>query len=185
MRVTIGEPDALAWATARLPVRVKRLDGHPLILLWQKFDGATSVLNLVEEDARSIGLVTWKGLEFLNADDSWREEKLKPGRRANRNRVTTKVHASAVRAEGVRAGNEMGGLEGVTGRSARANAEAKQNARRGAAQADAYGIANAGIERPAAEPMGHVEPLRGAESSYLRRLAQRLSGRKSSQDASR
>ncbi|WP_175942403.1 hypothetical protein [Burkholderia pyrrocinia] len=166
-----------------LPVRVKRLDGHPLILLWQKSNGATSVLNLVEEDARSIGSVTWKGLEFLNADDSWREEKLKPGRRASRNRVTAKVHASAVRAEGVRAGNEMGGLEGVTGRGARANAEAKQNARRGAAQATAYGIVDAGVEVHRTERMQLTAPSSVAESSYLRRLAQRLSARKSNPDA--
>lgn len=167
-----------------LPVRVKRLDGHPLILLWQRSNGTTSVLNIVEEDARSIGSVTWKGLEFLNADDSWREEKLKPARRASRNRVTTKVHASAVRADSIRAGNEMGGLEGITAKSARANAEAKQDARRGAAQADAYGIANDGVVVPESGPVRRTEPSPPAESSYLRRLAQRLSGRKPSQDAS-
>lgn len=169
---------------APMPVRVKRLDGHPLILLWQKSDGTTAVLNMVDEDARSIGSVTWKGLEFLNADDSWREERLKPVRRASRNRVTAKVHASAVKAESIRAENEMGGLEGVTAKGARANAEAKQNARRGAAQADAYGIADAGVEVPGSEPVRRTEPSQATESSYLRRLAQRLSGRKASRDAS-
>jgi hypothetical protein len=169
---------------APLPVRVKRLDGYPLILLWQKSDGTTAVLNIVEEDARSIGSVTWKGLEFLNADDSWREERLRPVRRASRNRVTAKVHASAVRAESIRAGNEMGGLEGITAKSARANAEAKQNARRGAAQADAYGIATAGVDVPRSEPVRRTEPSPAVESSYLRRLGQRLSGRKPSLDAS-
>lgn len=167
-----------------LPVRVKRLDGRPLILLWQRPDGTTSVLDMVEEDARSIGSVTWKGLEFLNADDSWREEKLTPGRRASRNRVTAKVHAGTVRADSVRAGHELGGLEGVTVKGARENAEAKQNARRGAAQADAYGIANVGVEVPASERVQRTEPSPAAESSYLRRLAQRLSARKPSPDVS-
>ena len=133
---------------------------------------------------RSIGSVTWKGLEFLNADDSWREEKLKPGRRASRNRVTAKVHASAVRADSVRTGNELGGLEGVTAKGARENAEAKQNARRGAAQADAYGVANVGVEVPRSERVQRTEPSPAAESSYLRRLAQRLSARKPGPDAS-
>lgn len=168
---------------APLSVRVKRLDGHAGILLWQKADGTTAVLNIVEEDARSIGSVTWKGLEFLNADDSWREEMLKPARRASRNRVTVRTHSNVVKADGIRAGNEMGGLEGVSAKSARANAEAKQNARRGAAQADAYDIANTGVEVPGSEPALPTESSPAAESSYLRRLAQRLSRRDPGQDA--
>ncbi len=166
-----------------VPVRVKRLDGHPLILLWQKSDGATSVLNLVEEDARSIGPVTWKGLELLNADDSWREEKLKPGRRASRDRVTARVHASTFRAEGIRTGDEMGGVEGVTVKSARAHAEVKQNARRGGGSGRCYGIVDAGVEVDRAELTRLAASSSAAESSYSRRLAHRLSARTSNPDA--
>ncbi|MFL9888234.1 hypothetical protein PQR66_34785 [Paraburkholderia agricolaris] len=161
-----------------LPVRVKRLDGHPHILLWQKPNGETAVLNIVDEDARSIGSVTWKGLEFLNADDEWREETLKPGRRTSRSRVTVKVHSQVARADNIRAANEMGGLEGDNVKSARANAETKRNASRGAAQADAYGITNVSVDVGATEPAARIEPSPSTETSYLRRLAQRLTRRK-------
>lgn len=168
---------------APLPVRVKRLDGHPHILLWQKSDGETAVLTIVDEDARSIGSVTWKGLEFLNADDVWREERLKPGRRKSRNRVTVKVHSDITKADSNRATNEMGGLEGDNARSARANAEAKRNASRGAIQAEAYGIANVSVDVPGSGPMDRTEPSASTESSYLRQLALRLSRRRTASDA--
>lgn len=160
-----------------LPVRVKRLDGRAHILLWQKPDGTTAVLDLVEEDARSIGSVTWKGLEFLIADDSTREVSLKPRRRASRDRVTSKAHASVVRADNARAENEMDGLEGATAKAARLNAEAKRDARRGAAQAAAYGIASEEVTVSRSD-----KPSMGAESSYLQRLAKRLMGQKPAQE---
>jgi len=152
------------------------------LLLWQKPDGTTAVLDIVEEDARSIGTVTWKGLEFLNAHDVAREELLKPGRRASRSRITSKMHASVVRAEHNRAANEMGGLEGATARSARSNAEAQQDARRGAAQAEAYGIAAAEVTVCGTESATRGEPTAAPESSYLRRLAQRLMGQNPAQE---
>src|ERR1700676_4528707 len=111
-------------------------------------DGSTSVLKLVDEDERSIGAITWKGLEFLNEDDMWREETLEPARRASRSRVTVKMHSKVAKVESSRVANEMGGLEGDTVRSAWANTEAKRNSGRGAAQADAYGIRPGGIDVP-------------------------------------
>jgi hypothetical protein len=159
-----------------LRVVIKRLDGHANTLLWRKPDGSTSMLNLVDEDERSIGSVTWKGLEFLSEDDSWREKTLEPARRKSRGRVTVKQHSKLVKAENNRAADEMGGLEGDTIKGARANAESKRNAKRGAKQAQALDVNSEGLNTAKKAPSNgrggnDASPI---ELSYLERLTQRL-----------
>jgi len=160
-----------------LPVLVKRLDGHANTLLWRKPDGSTSVLTLVDEDERSIGSVTWKGLELLNADDIWCEKTLEPARRKNRGRVTSKQQSSLAATENNRVRDETGGLEGYTVRDARANAEERRNAARGELQATAYGIDPEGIAVSDAPSERSPDCALPIESSYLQRLKKRLSRR--------
>jgi len=160
-----------------LPVLVKRLDGHANTLLWKKPDGSTSELTLVDEDERSIGNVTWKGLELLNEDDARRESALEPARRKSRGRLTVKQQSLVAMAESNRARDEMGCLEGDTIRGARANAEDKRNLARGAAQAEAYGTDRESIGVPEAAQAKSVDRTPLIEASYLQRLKQRWSVR--------
>jgi len=81
-------------------------------------------------------------------------------------------------AESNRTRDEMGCLEGDTIRGARANAEAKRNLARGAAQAEAYGIGQESIGAPEAVQVKGVGQPPLVEASYLQRLKQRLAVRR-------
>jgi hypothetical protein len=166
-----------------LEIPIKRIDGYAKHLLWRRSDGSAGVIELVDEDARSVGDVTWKGLEFFNEDDDNQEEELRPRRRQSRNRVTVKVQEGVQKAERNRADMGVGSLAGGNLRDARENAQAKRDEKRGRAQAEALAVEVPAVRASKAQ-RGTAQPVvASSEGSYLQRLKARMSGVFNSDDS--
>jgi hypothetical protein len=150
---------------------------------WQRADGSVGVIELVDEDARGLGEVTLKGLEFDNEDDQVQEEELRPGRRQSRNRVKVEQQGLVVNAEKNRSGVDFGGLEGGTLREAKENAQAKRDARRGGALSEAFGIKVPAANPRSAQPLASMSGKNTSELSYLQRLKAKFSEVFSSEDS--
>lgn len=167
-----------------LEIPVKRIEGYAKQLFWRRSDGSVGTIELVDEDARNVGDVTWKALEFYNEDDASQEEELRPARRRSRGRVTVKQQGKAEKAEKNRADIGFGGLEGGSLRDARKNAQAERDEKRGRAQAEAFGVKVPAVRAAKAQP-GASNPAAATSSelSYLQRLTARRSAALNSEDS--
>jgi hypothetical protein len=165
-----------------LKIPVKRIEGYAKHLLWRRPDGTTGMIELVDEDARNAGDVTWKGLEFLNEDDTTQEEKLRAGRRKSRSRVSVKQQEKVMNAETNRADPIFDGLTGKSTRDARDNAQAKRDENIGRAQAEAAGVKVPAVRVRKSQSGTAIAATGASEASYLQRIKTRLSEIFSSED---
>jgi len=137
----------------KLKVKVKRLDGDPKSLIWLQLSGEEGLLSIVDEDARRIGNVSWKGVELLHVDEVAREEALEVPRARSRARLTQAQNDKLVEAAHTRAQNDLGGAVGDTIPEARARAKAKRDGKSAAAYKKASGISATDIRVPKAAPV--------------------------------
>jgi hypothetical protein len=176
---------AKAVDSSRRPLKipVKRIDGYAKHMLWRRPDGSAGVIELVDEDARNVGDVTWKGLEFLNEDDESQEEALRAARRKSRARVTVEQQDKVREAEKNRSDIGFGGLSGGSLRAARENAQAERDEKRGRAQAEALDVKVPAVRTSKGQPAAPNPAAGTSEVSYLQRLKTRLSAVFSSEDS--
>ncbi|MFM0485250.1 hypothetical protein PQQ81_32335 [Paraburkholderia strydomiana] len=113
-----------------LVVKIKRIGAHATELLWQRPDGSTGALGMVEEDRLMLGVMTWKALELRNADDDELEKKDAPKAHRSRNRIKHSQQVKVDKAERNRADLGYGGFEGETIKDARQNAHVARDADR-------------------------------------------------------
>ncbi|HKR40189.1 MAG TPA: hypothetical protein VJU59_11015 [Paraburkholderia sp.] len=115
-----------------LKIEFKRVGSHATKLLWRFVDGRGGELHLVKEDAEMLGVMTWKELEWRNADDaaSGKAGELAEAESRGQFTLSSKQQKKTDAAERNRAQPPETILEGDSVKRARKNATVRQDARR-------------------------------------------------------
>jgi hypothetical protein len=158
-----------------LIISVKRLDGTPHVLVWKKPNGEEGLLQLVAEDARRIGKLTWNQLEMTSESDSMRKPANDAKQRESRNRVTVEQDSQLAGAEKVLISNGKD-LEGASVADAKERGTVKRNREWGAKHAAAAGIVSDEITLPNTHTSSKISAV---DQAYVARLKAKQMARSS------
>ncbi|MBR8184232.1 hypothetical protein KDW54_17680 [Burkholderia ambifaria] len=153
------EYSMLPGKNPRLTVEVKRVGRFSTTLLCRNKGCKVFEIEMVEEDKRRFGMLTWKNLELALLDDSIGETVLA------KRRVKQSRTLKATKQEGINAiergrGNPYAGAVGMTKSKAKQNAAALRESDQGRAERRSYGL-DTGISdvKPQPLPKWELEPV--------------------------
>lgn len=145
-RYTSSELVALSSDLAKLPGKnpplkfgIKRTTQFSQFLLCRDKDENVFEIEMIEEDKRRFGLVSWKEHEFAHFDELVREDELKKKRAKASGKLTTSRQEKIDAIERGR-GNPYAGAGGATATQAKQNASAQRQAELAENQRAAYGL---------------------------------------------
>lgn len=165
-----------------LKIEFKRVGAHATTLKWRAGDGQHGgELGLTKEDADLLGIMTWKALEFRNADDRTQSKGSEPAMARSRSQLSVKQQKNTDGAERRRGGKPETSLEGANVRQARKNATVRRDAARFAETREGASPSEAGNHSDSFGSVQsevflerHIEALMPADGAYDDDLSARL-----------